>query len=97
MVLVKRNAVTVLVLVVIIAVVFVAARWLFVVPENQRTIQRICEANNADREAINAKFDQLVALFDRSIQERRPDQPPLSPEIQKAYENFRRHVPLIQC
>jgi hypothetical protein len=50
---------------------------------------------NARLRQINAKFGQLNSLFDRAIAQ--PDAKPLSPEIARAYAEFKKPIPLKDC
>lgn len=58
-----------------------------------------CLSSNEARAATNAKFAQLNGLFDQSIEENKRKRPnePISPEIQKAYDEFKKPVALADC
>lgn len=67
------------------------------VDSNTEAIDRACVVRNEQIAVVNEKFAQLVTLFDASLADRRPGEPPPTEEILKLYDVFRQPIKNVDC
>lgn len=75
---------------------FVATRLTKVVA-NTTAFKQVCLLRNEQIETVNNKFAQLVVLFDASLRNRDPGEPPPDEAIIALYEEFREPIPKLDC